>query len=72
MTISQDEVYLTCIINYITIKMKNKNIYHTDGTVPISNQKIIETDKIYTPSIHIHDNSLYWLRESCKQASHHN
>jgi hypothetical protein len=28
--------------------MKNKNIYHTDGTVPISNQKIIETDKIYT------------------------
>ena len=48
MTISQDEVYLTCIINYITIKMKNKNIYHTDGTVPISNQKIIETDKIYT------------------------
>ena len=54
--------------------MKNKNIYiyHTDGTVPISNKKIIETDKIYTPSIHIHDNSLYWLRESCKQASHHN
>jgi len=29
-------------------KMKNKN-YHNVGTVPKSNLKIVERDKVYTP-----------------------
>jgi hypothetical protein len=40
--------------------MKNTK-YGTVGTVPKSNRKITETDKIYTPSTHIHSNSLSLL-----------
>jgi len=38
-------------------KMKNKK-YHTVGTVPKSNRKIVERGKVYTPNTQIHDRSL--------------
>jgi len=41
-------------------KRKNKKC-HTVGTVSKSNQNFIETGKMYTPNIHIHDRSLSWL-----------
>jgi hypothetical protein len=41
-------------------KMKN-NKYHTVGTVPKSNRKIVERDKIDTSNTQIHDLSLFWL-----------
>ena len=34
--------------------MKNRN-YHTDGTVPKYNRKIVERDQIDTPNTQIHD-----------------
>ena len=42
------------------IKMKNKN-YHTVGTVPTFNSKIVEKGQIDTPNTQIHDHSLSWL-----------
>jgi hypothetical protein len=41
-------------------KTKNKK-YHTVGIFPKSNRKIVERDKIDTPSTQIHDRSLSWL-----------
>ena len=42
--------------------MKNKmKIYHTLGTIPKSNIKIVERNKIQTPKTQMHDNSLSWL-----------
>jgi hypothetical protein len=41
--------------------MKNKIKYHTVGTVPKSNQKIIETKAKAIPLAHIHNHSLSWL-----------
>jgi len=40
--------------------MENKK-YHTVGTVPQSNRKIIERRKIDSPNTHISDCSLSWL-----------
>jgi hypothetical protein len=41
---------------------KVKNIkYHTFGTIPKSNIKIVERGKIDTPNTQIHDCSLSWL-----------
>jgi hypothetical protein len=37
--------------------MKNKK-YHTVGTVPKSNRKIVEKSEIDSPNIYIHDHSL--------------
>ena len=45
-------LYVTCC--YIEYnKMKNK-LYHTVGTVPKSNRKIIERGKMNTPYKHVH------------------
>ena len=41
-------------------KMINKK-YHTVGTVPKSNRKIVERCKIETPNTQIHDLSLSWF-----------
>ena len=35
--------------------------YHTVGTVPQFNAKMVEMGKINTPNRHIHDRSLSWL-----------
>ena len=43
-----------------TNNMKNKK-YHTVGTIPKSNTKIVENDKIVAPNTQIHDRSLSWL-----------
>ena len=43
-------------------EMHSKNKYHTVETVPITNTKIVERDKIYTPNIQLLDCS-FW-RES--------
>jgi len=40
--------------------LKNEN-YHTVGTIPKSNRKIIERGKTDTPNTQIHDRSLTWL-----------
>jgi len=40
--------------------MINKK-YHTVGTVPKSNRKIVERCKIETPNTQIHDLSLSWF-----------
>ena len=42
-------------------KKQNKK-YQSVGTVPTSNGKIVERGKIDTPTQHIHDRSLSWLR----------
>ena len=41
-------------------KIKNKK-YHTVGTIPKSNIKIVERGKMYTPNIKIHDRPLSCL-----------
>jgi len=41
-------------------QMKNKP-FHTTGTVPRSNIKIIERGKIDIPNILLHHHSLSWL-----------
>jgi hypothetical protein len=40
--------------------MKTKK-YHSVGSVPRSNLKIVAIDKIYTPNTPVHDYSLSWL-----------
>jgi len=40
---------------------RGKKKYHTVGTPPKSNQKIVEKDKIDTLNIHLYDRSLSWL-----------
>ena len=40
--------------------MKSKT-YHTFGTTPIMNRKIVYRGHIDTPNTHIHDRSLHWL-----------
>ena len=40
--------------------MKTKK-YHTVGTVPKFNTKIVETGKMDTPNTQIHDRSLSWF-----------
>ena len=40
--------------------MRNKK-YHTVGTFPRSNRKIVERGRIDTPNTHIHDLSPLWL-----------
>lgn len=45
---------------YYTNKMKNKQKYHPVGTIPKSYIKIIERDKINTPT-QIYDRSFSWL-----------
>ena len=40
--------------------MKNEK-YHTVGTIPKSNIKIVEIGKLCTPVIQIHDRPLSWL-----------
>jgi len=44
----------------LTNKMKNK-IYHTVGTIPTSNIKIVERGTIDTPNTQIHDRPCYWI-----------
>ena len=39
----------------------SKNKYHTFGTVPKSNRKIVERGKIDTPNTYIHYRSLCWF-----------
>ena len=41
-------------------KMKNEK-YHTVGTIPKSNIKILERGKIDTPNTQIQDRSLSWF-----------
>ena len=41
-------------------KEKSKN-YHTVGTFPKSNRKIVERGKFDTPNTQIHDDSPSWL-----------
>ena len=40
--------------------MKNTK-YHTVGTIPKGNIKIVERGKIDTPDTHLHDRILSWL-----------
>jgi hypothetical protein len=40
--------------------IKRRNKYHTAGTVPKSNIKILERKKIDTPNTQIHDRSISW------------
>jgi hypothetical protein len=40
--------------------MKNEK-YHTVGTVPIYNRKILKRGKLDTPNTQIHNLSLSWL-----------
>ena len=40
--------------------MKNKK-YHSVGTIPTSNIKIVDIGKVDTPNTQIHDFSLSWL-----------
>ena len=42
-------------------KTKNKKKYHTVGTVPNSNRKIVERGTTDTPNRQLHDRSLSWL-----------
>ena len=42
-------------------KIKTKQKYHTVGTVPESNIKIVERGTIDTPNSQIHDCSFVWL-----------
>jgi len=44
--------------------MKNKK-YHTVGTVPKSNRKIVERGKIDIPNTQIYDRSFSWLGTCC-------
>jgi hypothetical protein len=45
-------------------KEKSKN-YHTVGTFPKSNRKIVEKGKTHTPYTQIHDHSLSWQDKHC-------
>lgn len=48
-------------VNSVNVnKIINKK-YHSVGTIPISNRKIVETDEINTLSTHIHDRPFSWL-----------
>ena len=40
--------------------LRNKK-YHTFGTVPKSNRKIVERGNIDNPSTEVNDHSLFWL-----------
>jgi len=42
------------------IKWKTK-IYHTVGTIPKSNIKVVERGNLDTPNIQTHDRSFSWL-----------
>ena len=53
------KVFVLHTKNLWTNKMENK-IYHTVGTVPKSNRKIVERGKIDTSNVEIHDISLSW------------
>jgi hypothetical protein len=44
-------------------------MYHTVGTFPKSNRKIVEIDKIDIPNTQIHDFCLSWLRTAIKMKS---
>jgi len=46
--------------DFVDKKMKEKKKYHTDGTVPKSNRKIVERVKIDTANTQKHDRSLSW------------
>jgi hypothetical protein len=41
--------------------MKNTTQYHTVGTVPKSNRKVVKRDKFDTPSTEIHDRRPSWV-----------
>jgi len=43
------------------LKLKNKTNYHTVGTIPILNIKIVDRGKFENPNTQIHDHSLSWL-----------
>jgi len=47
-------------MNIDEMKWKNKK-YHTVGTVPKSNLKIVERDKSTPLNTHIHNCLLFWL-----------
>ena len=47
-------------LKYYWNKMKSKK-YHTVGTIPKSNIKIVKRGKIDTPNTQIHDWSIFWL-----------
>jgi hypothetical protein len=42
-------------------KIFKKQKYHTVGTIPKSERKIVERDKIDSPNTQIHECSLSWL-----------
>jgi hypothetical protein len=48
------------IIVRCNIELKTKK-YHTVGTIPKSDIKIVERGKMDTPNTEIHDRSLSWL-----------
>jgi len=52
--------YLKRNCTYV-LKCKKKQKYHMVGTVPKSNRKIVQRDKIDIPNTQIHDRSLLWL-----------
>ena len=47
----------------VGIRMKYKK-YHTVGTIPKSNTKIVEKDKIDTPNTQTRDRSLWYISYS--------
>ena len=57
---SQPYLFLTIatqLFFFITFNQMKKNIYHTVGTVPTFNRKIVEICKFDIPNTHINDPS---------------
>ena len=50
--------------------MKSKK-YHTVGTFPKSNRKIVERGKIDTTNTHVHDRSVSWISTYISKIPYH-